>query len=242
MSGQGVACTTVLCLVSAPLDPRHAISGFFGKFCGKITMDGFSIGTAIADEFDNANKLVYSASAGAFARFANSPISKPLSNDCDPRVDQIVFVSFDKDKGILGAKKALIAALFHDWNIPKVAISHLFDPRPVQGFFDVVADSIRCCWYHVPVERLDNATGELKYSMLHVWQVLKADKSRVRVLVLYPPNMKADFIAVLPSFFTATIGQDWLQWHQIHLILMQTAIESWQKTRWIMMSLGSVKV
>ena len=205
-------------------------------------MDDFSLGTVVAEDFDHANRLAYSASGGSLVRFLNSLVTHPLSKHYDPGVDQIVFVSFDKDKGVLGAEKALIATLFQNWNIPKIAIGHLFDPRPIQGFFDVSAESIYCCWYHVPVERLDNATGKLKYSMLYIWQVWEAEKSHVRVLVLYPPFMKADFIAIMPSFFTATTGQDCLRWPQIHLILIKTAIETWKKTRWMTMSLGSIMV
>lgn len=205
-------------------------------------MDDYSIGTAVADDFDNTNKLVYSASGGALVRFANSPVTKTLSSDYDHGADCIVLVSFDKNKGILGAKKALIAALFQDWNMPKVSIDHLFDPRPIQGFFDGSAESICCCWYHVPVEGLSNAKGGLEHSMLHVWQVLDVHTSLVRVLVLYPPFMKADFIAVLPSFFTGIMDQDRLHWSQIHLILIRTAVQTWQRTRWITMSLGSTTV
>ena len=205
-------------------------------------MDDFSLGTVVAEDFDYANKLAYSASGGALVRLPNTLVTHPLSNNYDPGVDQIVFMSFDKDEGVLGAEKALIAILFQDWKMPRAAIGHLFDPRPIQGFFDVFAESIHCCWYHVPVERLDNATGKLKYSMLHIWQVWEAEKSHVRVLVLYPPFMKADFIAVMPSFFKATTGHNCFRWPQFLLILIKTAIETWKKTRWVTMSVGSIVV
>ena len=211
-------------------------------FCHMIIMDDYSVGTAVADDFDNTNKLVYSASGRALVRFANSPVTKTLSSDYDRGADCIDLVSFDKDKGILGARKALIAALFQDWNVPKVAIDHLFDPRPIQGFFDVSAESICCCWYHVPVEGLSNVKGGLEHSMLHVWQVLDVHTSHVRVLVLHPPFMEAGFIAVLPSFFTGIMDQYNLQWSQIHLILIRTALQTWQRTRWVTMSLGATTV
>ena len=205
-------------------------------------MDDHSMDNTVTDEFDVDNKLVYLTSGGAFTRFANSPVTQPLSNDQDPKADQVVFVSFDSDKRILGARKALIAALFQNWNVPKVAIDHLFDPQPRDGFFVVSAESIRCCWYRVPVERINNATGGVKHDTLYIWQVLEDHNSRGRVLVLYPPSMKADFIAVLPSLLTGILGQDDLQWSQIHLILIRTALSTWQRTRWMTMSLGSMTV
>ena len=205
-------------------------------------MEDHSIDSAVADEFDLGNKLVYSTGGGAFTRVANSPVTEGFSNNQDPQADHVVFVSFDKDKLILGTEKASIAALFQNWNVPKVAIDHLFDPQPRDGFFVVSAGSSRCCWYHVPVERIDDATGEVKYDTLYIWQVLEDHNSRVRVLVLYPPFMKTDFIAVLPSLFTSIFGQDDLKWSQIHLILIRTAISTWQRTRWVTMSLGSMAV
>lgn len=205
-------------------------------------MDDHSIDSAVADEFDVGNKLVYLTYGGAFTRFANSPVTEGLSNDQDPQADHVVFVSFDKDKCILGAEKAFIAALFQNWNVPKVAIDHLFNPQPRHGFFVVFARSIRCCWYHVPVEGINNATGGVKHDTLYIWQVLEDDNSRVRVLVLYPPFMKADFIAVLPSLFTGILGRDNLQWSQIHLILIRIALSTWQRTQWMTMSLGSMTV
>ena len=205
-------------------------------------MDDHSIASAVADEFDVGNKLRYSPIGGAFTRFANSPVTQGLSNDQDPKADHVVFVSFEKDKRTLGARKASIAALFQNWKVPKVAIDHLFDPQPRDGFFVVSAGSIRCCWYRVPVEGINNATGGVKHDTLYIWQVLEDHNSRVRVLVLYPPFMKADFIAVLPSLFTGISGQDNLQWSQIHLILIRTAISTWQRTRWLTMSLGSMTV
>lgn len=205
-------------------------------------MDDHSIDSALADEFDVGNKLLYCDDGGAFTRFANSPVTKRLSNDQDPDADHVVFVSFDRDKRTLGAEKAIIAALFQNWNVPKVAIDHLFDPQPRQGFSVVSTGSIRCCWYHVPVEGINNATGGVKNDTLHIWQVLDDHNSRVRVLVLYPPFMKADFIAALPSLFAGILGQDNLHWSQIHLILIRTAISTWQRTRWLTMSLGSMTV
>ena len=205
-------------------------------------MDDHSIDSAVADEFDVDNKLVYLSNGGAFTRFANSTVSEGLINDQDPKADHVVFVSFDKDKRILGAEKALIAALFQNWNVPKVAIDHLFVPQPRHGFFVVSAQSIRCCWYDVPVEGINNATGGVKHGTLYIWQVLEDHNSRVRVLVLYPPFMKADFMAVLPSLFTGILGQDNLQWSQIHLILIRIALSTWQKSRWLTMSVGSMTV
>ena len=205
-------------------------------------MDDHSIASAVADEFDVGNKLRYSPIGGAFTRFANSPVIEGLPNDQDPEADHVVFVSFDTDKRTLGARKASIAALFQNWKVPKVAIDHLYHPQPRDGFFVVSAGSIRCCWYRVPVEGINNATGGVKHDTLYIWQVLEDHNSRVRVLVLYPPFMKADFIAVLPSLFTGILGQVNLQWSQIHLILIRTAISTWQRTRWVTMSLGSMAV
>ena len=205
-------------------------------------MEDHSIDSAVADEFDVGNKLRYLTGGGAFTRFANSPVTVPLSNNQDPNADQVVFVSFDKDKRILGAEKASIATLFQNWNVPKVAIDHLFDPQPRNGFFVISAGSIRCCWYHVLVERIIDANDGVKHGTLYIWQVLEDHKSRVRVLVFYPPFMKADFIAVLPSLFTPISGQDDLQWSQIHLILIRTALSTWQRTRWMTMSLGAMTV
>ena len=203
-------------------------------------MDDHSIDSAVADEFDVGNKFMYNG--GAFTRFANSPVTEGLSNDQDPKADHVVFVSFDKDKSILGAEKASIAALFQNWNVPKVAVDHLFHPWPRGGFSVVSAGSIRCCWYHVPVQGIKNATGRVKHDTLYIWQVLDDHNSRVRVLVLYPPFMKADFIAVLPSLFSSISGQDNLQWSQVHLILIRTALSTWQRTRWMTMALGTMTV
>ena len=109
-------------------------------------MDDHSIDSAVADEFDVDNKVVYLSNGGAFTRFANSPVTEGLSNDQDPKADHVVFVSFDKDKRILGAEKAFIAALFQNWIVPKVAIDHLFNPQPRHGLFVVSARSFRRCW------------------------------------------------------------------------------------------------
>ena len=205
-------------------------------------MDDHSIDSAVADEFDVGNKFVYEHYGRAFTRFANSPVTEGFSNYQDSEADHVVFVSFDEDKRILGAEKASIAALFQNWNVPRVAIDHLFDPKPRQGFFVIYAESIRCCWYRVPVEGINNATGGVKHDTLYIWQVLEEHNSRVRVLVLYPPFMRADFIAILPSLFTSILGQDNLQWSQIHLILIRTALSTWQRTRWMTMSLGAMTV
>ena len=208
-------------------------------------MDDHSIDSAVADEFDVGNKLGYLPSGGAFTRFANSPVTEGFSKYQDRKADHVVFVSFDRDKHILGAEKASIAALFQNWKVPKVAIDHLFNPQPRDGFFVISAESIRCCWYNIPVEGINNATNRVKHDTLYIWQVLEDHEdhnSRWRVLVLYPPFMKADFIAVLPSLFTDILGQDNLQWSQIHLILIRTALSTWQRTRWMTMSLGSMKV
>ena len=205
-------------------------------------MEEYSIDSAVADEFDVGNELMYLTSGGAFTRFANSPVTVPLSNNQDPSADQVVFVSFDEDKRILGAEKASIATLFQNWNVPKVAIDQFLDPQPRNGFFVISAGCIRCCWYRVPVEWINHATPGVKHGTLYIWQVLEDHNSRVRVLVFYPPFMKADFIAVLPSLFTHISGQDELQWSQIHLILIRTAVSTWQRTRWMTMSLGAMTV
>lgn len=202
-------------------------------------MDDYSFGTAIADEFDVGNKLAYSASSEALVRSSNSSITKPLSNHFDPQADHIVLVPLKRDGRTLGTRKALIAALFQDWNVPKVAIDHLFDAREPQGFFAVSTGPIRCLWYHVPVERFND---NFEHCVLHVWQVLDAETSHVRVLALYPSFMKADIIAVLPSFFSRTSGNDDLQWTEIHLILMRVAIATWHRARWAVMSLGTMSV
>ena len=205
-------------------------------------MDDHSIGTAVADEFDVGDRLAYSTNGGAFSGFAGSPVTEGLPNDQDPMTDHVVFVSFDGDQRILGAEKASIAALFQNWNVPKVAIDPLFDPQPRDGLYVVSAGSTRYCWYRVPVTGIHNATSGVKHHTLYIWQVLEDHNSRVRVLVLYPPFMKADFIAVLPSLFTGILGQENLQWSQIHLILIRTALQTWQRTRWMTMSLGAMTV
>ena len=200
-------------------------------------MDDYSIGTARADEFDVANQLVYSA--GALVRSSDSFKSAPLSTDFDPEADHIVFVSFEKTSHIIGAQKNLIATLFQNWNLPKIAIDHLFSAEDTQGFFTTSSRSIRCCWYHVPVECFND---RFEYSMLHVWQVLDVDTAHIRVLVLYPPFMKADMVAALPSFFADISGHENLQWSHIHLILIRVAIATWQRTRWAVMALGTMRV
>jgi len=203
-------------------------------------MEDYSIGTALASEFDITNQLRYSPNGEAFVRSSNSTVTKPLSAELSPEADHVVVVSFDKKRGALGTKKDTIAGLFQDWNVPKAAISHLFVADEPHGLSSVSVGSTRCCWYHAPVAHLSNT--DFEYGTLHVWQVLDVDSSHVRVLVLCPSFMTARMRTILPSLSRHSLGLGDHQWPQIHLALIRAAIETWRATRWFMMSTGGVSV
>jgi hypothetical protein len=205
-------------------------------------MEDYSVGTALASEFDITNQLRYSPNGEAFVRSSNSTVTKPLSAEFSPGADHVVVVSFDKDKrgGILGTCKDTIAGLFQDWNIPKAAISHLFVADEPHGLSSVSVESTRCCWYHAPVAHITN--GDYGFGFLHVWQVLDVDTSHVRILVLCPSFMTARMKTTLPPLFKDSLGLGDHQWPQMHLALIHAAIETWRTTRWFVMSLGGMSV
>jgi hypothetical protein len=205
-------------------------------------MEDYSVGTALASEFDITNQLRYSPNGEAFVRSSNSTVTEPLPTELSSGADHIVVISFDKDneESTLGIEKDTIAGLFQDWNIPKAAVSHLFVADSPYGLSSVSIGSTRCCWYHAPVTHFTNEGHGNGF--LHVWQVLDVDTSHVRVLVLCPSFMKATLNTTLLSLFKNSLGLGNLQWPEIHLAMVQVAINTWRTTRWVMMSIGSMSV
>jgi hypothetical protein len=205
-------------------------------------MEDYSVGTALASEFDITNQLRYSPNGEAFVRSSNSTVTEPLSAELSSGADHVVVVSFDKDpeRSTIGTNKDTIAALFQDWNIPKAAISHLFVADEPHGWSSVSTGSTRCCWYHAPVAHI--TSGGYGFGFLHVWQVLDVDTSHVQVLVLCPSFMMARMKKTLLSLFKNSLGLGNLQWPEMHLAMVQVAIETWRTTRWFVMSIGAMSV